>query len=214
MRFGERLPPRFAGLRSRVPLYVATLVAIAFCFVHQGTIAVLVSHAGGRSSYLSLTHNRLFLLVLLEAAAMAGVAAVVLARWASWPVRAAVVGSCAGSIPELVFPVLALADANRQPIGVIAVVTTLVDTLSLPGRGLAALLGYSPSWRWAVGLSDPPIVWVAQCWSIVIAGDVLVYALATSLASALLARRRSARGEPQYKSLKRTRFARRLAQVR
>jgi len=214
MRLGERLPARYAGLRSRLPLYLATLVAIAFWFVHQGTTAVLVSHAGGRSPYSSLAHQWLFLLVLLEAAALAGVAVVALARWAFWPVRTAVLGACAGSIPEVVFPVAALAGAIRQPVAVIAVSTTVVDTLSLPGRGLAALLGYSPSWRWAVGLSDPPTVWVAQCWSLVIAGDVLLYGLAASLVGALLARRRSALGEPHNKSLKRTRFARRLAQIR
>lgn len=92
MRFREGLPPRYAGLRSRLPLYVAALVALAFCFLHQETTAMLVRHAGSRNSYVALLYHGLFLLVLLEAAVPAGVAVVAFARWRSWPVRTAVVG--------------------------------------------------------------------------------------------------------------------------
>ena len=155
-----------------------------------------------------------FLLVLLEAAGIAGFAVVVVARRASLPVRPAILGACAGAIPELTLPVLMLSGAIRLPVGIVAIATSAIDWLSLPGRGVALLLGHSSSFRWAVGLSDPPTAWLAQCWSLVIAGDVLFYGLAGALGGALLARRRLVGGEPHNNSLKRTRFARRLAQSR
>jgi len=214
MRLGERTYHRYAGLRGRRFQILTVLIAIASWFSYRATISVLVHEVGSRNSYFVLARSGIFILVLLETAIISGLAAVATARRAAWPARAAVFGSCAGAIPELTIPVLALAGALRLPVGIFAVLTTVVDFLSLPGRGLALLLGHSSSSRWMVGLSDPPTAWVAQCWSLVVAGDVFAYGVGAAFVGMLVARRWSDGGEPHNKSLKRTRSARRLAQSR
>ena len=189
-------------------MYFAFLVALAFGFVFEGTVALLVGQAGIWRPYSALISHPLFLLVLLEAAMAAAAVALALARRLGFGTKPVLLGAVAGAAPELVFPALALAGVLRRPLGVLAAAPFVVDALSLPGRGVAVLFGQLQAGRWAVGLTDPATASVAHCWSLVMAGNVLVYAAVGAHVAAIL-KRRGIRDEPHNNSLQRARFARR-----
>jgi hypothetical protein len=192
MRLGERPSSPVVGLKARAPLYIAVVVAAALWRLHSAAVAYLVRSAGWHSDYSELAFRPRFLAVLLVASLGGAAIAVTLAPLLRLARKSVTWGCVAGSVPEATLPLLAVAGLFRQPWGAIAVVTSIVNVLSWPGRLLASVLGcYSMTWRWATGISIPLTVDEARCWSIVMAGNVLFYGLAWAASVSWVARRRN-----------------------